>query len=177
MIINTENFNALLRQRGQKAEDLAPHLDRSTKDASKALRNWSRGLFRPAPGKKDLTAIASALNVEVKDIARFDGRHRWARISPRKARLVSDLIRGKDVDSALTVLRFSRKRAAVLVRQALEAAIDSAEQSDADLSRLVVSESRVDEGPTIKRFQPKDRGRSHPIMKRTSHIMVAVQEA
>ena len=56
----------------------------------------------------------------------------------------------------------------------LKSAIANAEQASADVSRLVVVESRVDEGPTIKRFQQKDRGRAHPIMKRTSHIIVAV---
>jgi large subunit ribosomal protein L22 len=60
------------------------------------------------------------------------------------------------------------------VQGVLKSAIANAEQASADVSRLVVVESRVDEGPTIKRFQQKDRGRAHPIMKRTSHIIVAV---
>jgi large subunit ribosomal protein L22 len=177
MIINTKKFKEALERAGAAPEDLAPRLDRPMKTAVSALRNWSRGCFRPTPTKTDIENIASALQVRVKDIVDFDARHRWARTSPRKARLVSDLIRGQDVDSALTVLKFSKKRAAVFVRTALQAAIDSAEQNEANLNRLVVSESRVDEAPTIKRFQPKDRGRSHPIMKRTSHITVAVREA
>lgn len=177
MIINTDKFNDALKQAGTAPEDLAPQLDRPLKSAASALRNWARGNFHPTPTKTDIENIASALQVSVKDIVHFDGRHRWARISPRKARLVSDLIRGRDIDAALTMLKFSKKRAAVYVRAALQAAIDSAEQNEANLTRLIVSESRIDEGPTIKRFQPKDRGRSHPIMKRTSHIIVAVREA
>jgi large subunit ribosomal protein L22 len=104
----------------------------------------------------------------------FNASHRFARIAPRKARLVADLIRGQRVDTALTALQFSKRRGAPLVAAVLRSAIANAEEGNADPSRLVVSESRVDEGPTMKRFQPKDRGRSHPIMKRTSHIIVAV---
>jgi large subunit ribosomal protein L22 len=100
--------------------------------------------------------------------------HRFARIAPRKARLVADLIRGKPVDQALTELQFTKKRGAFFLRYVLRSAIAQAEQANVDPGRLFVSETRVDEGPTIKRFQPKDRGRSHPIMKRTSHIHVAV---
>ncbi|MDZ4830743.1 MAG: 50S ribosomal protein L22 [Phycisphaerae bacterium] len=100
--------------------------------------------------------------------------HRFARIAPRKARLVADLIRGHPIDVAITALDFSKRRGAVFVRGVLKSAIANAQEKDADVARLFVSESRVDEGPTIKRFQPKDRGRSHAIMKRTSHIHVAV---
>jgi large subunit ribosomal protein L22 len=104
----------------------------------------------------------------------FKASHRFARIAPRKARLVADLIRGQRIEVALTALQFSKRRGAPLVASVLRSAIANAEENNADPSRLVVSESRVDEGPTMKRFQPKDRGRSHPIMKRTSHIIVAV---
>lgn len=100
--------------------------------------------------------------------------HRFARIAPRKARLVADMIRGQPVDAALTALGFSKRRGAYFVRGVLRSAIANAEESNADVTRLFVSESRVDEGPTIKRFQPKDRGRAHSINKRTSHIHVSV---
>lgn len=102
---------------------------------------------------------------------------RFARISPRKARLVADLIRGKSVSEAQTLLRFSKQRAAMMVGKTLTSAIANADQQEADVRRLVVSEARIDEGPTIKRFHPKDRGRAHPILKRTSHIHVSVDEA
>ena len=100
--------------------------------------------------------------------------HRFARIAPRKARLVADMIRGKGIEDALATLEFSPRRGAWFIKSVLRSAIANAEEANLDIGRLFVSESRVDEGPTIKRFQPKDRGRSHPIMKRTSHIHVAV---
>lgn len=100
--------------------------------------------------------------------------HRFARIAPRKARLVADLIRGQRIDEALTSLEFSKKRAAWYFKHVLRSAIANAEEQDADVHRLVVTESRVDEGPTIKRWQPKDRGRAHPINKRTSHLHVTI---
>jgi len=104
----------------------------------------------------------------------YKASHKFCRIAPRKARLVADLIRGRGVADALTELEFSKLRGAYFVQGVLKSAIANAEQASADVSRLVVVESRVDEGPTIKRFQQKDRGRAHPIMKRTSHIIVAV---
>ena len=102
--------------------------------------------------------------------------HRMARISPQKARLVADLIRGKRYADALNTLEMSKLRAAVLVKSALVAAYHNADQAEANVRNLVVSDARVDAGPTIKRFQPKDRGRSHKILKRTSHITVSVDE-
>ena len=102
--------------------------------------------------------------------------HRMARISPQKARLVTDLIRGKRYPDALNTLEMSKLRAAVLVKNALVAAYHNADQAEANVRSLVVSDARVDAGPTIKRFQPKDRGRSHKILKRTSHITVSVDE-
>jgi len=107
----------------------------------------------------------------------YQSTYRFARCSPRKARLIVDLIRGRDYQQALTDLQFSKKRAAVLVRKALESAFANADQAEADVRNLIVAEARVDEGPTMKRFQPKDRGRAHPIMKRTSHIHIVLDEA
>ena len=107
----------------------------------------------------------------------YTSTHRMARISPQKARLVIDQIRGQRYDQALTTLEMSKKRAAVLVKNALVAAYHNADQAEANVRRLKVIDARVDAGPTIKRFQPKDRGRAHPILKRTSHITVSVDEA
>ena len=104
----------------------------------------------------------------------YTNTHRTARISPKKARLVVDLIRGLPVDRALTTLDMSKQRAAVLIKSGLDAAIANADQAEVDVRNLYVSEAYVNEGPTIKRFQPKDRGRAHPIMKRTSHITIGV---
>ena len=102
--------------------------------------------------------------------------HRFARISARKARLIADLIRGRDVQDALNVLKFSPNRAAVMMSKVLTSAIANANEGEADVDLLYVKEARIDEGPTMKRWRPKDRGRSHPIMKRTSHINVVVEQ-
>lgn len=106
----------------------------------------------------------------------YTNTYRFARISARKVRLVVDTIRGKGIEDARTSLQFSKKRAAVFVKKSLEAAIANADQAEVDVRRLYVSEARVDEGPVMKRFQPKDRGRANPILKRMSHIVVAVDE-
>jgi large subunit ribosomal protein L22 len=102
--------------------------------------------------------------------------HKAARIAPRKARLAADMIRGKSIEQARTALKMSKRRGASLFYAALESAIANADQAEADVRSLVVTDARADEGPTIKRFQPKDRGRAHPIMKRTSHLTVSVDE-
>ena len=100
--------------------------------------------------------------------------HRYARVSPRKARLVADMIRGKDIDDAMTALNLSKQRAAWYYRAILSSAIANAEEKDADVASLFVSESRVDQGPVIKRWQPKDRGRAHPIHKKTAHLHLSL---
>ena len=106
----------------------------------------------------------------------YTATHRFARIAPRKAQLVADLIRGRKVEDALTQLQMSRKRAAYYFRSVLKSAVANAEEADADIRNLIVTESRVDQGPTMKRFNQKDRGRAHPILKRSSHLVVAVDE-
>ena len=102
--------------------------------------------------------------------------HRYARIAPRKARLVAAMIRGRKIDEALTALEFSKTRAAAFFRTVLRSAIANAEEADVDVHSLYVAESRVDEGPAMKRWRPKDRGRAHPFRKRTSHLHVIVEE-
>ncbi len=105
-------------------------------------------------------------------------KHTYARISARKVRLIADLIRETDyVQDALNILKFSPNRAARMVEKVVTSAVANANEAEADVERLYIHEVRVDEGPTIKRWHPKDRGRAHPIMKRTSHIIVVVEEA
>ena len=106
----------------------------------------------------------------------YNASHRFARIAPRKARLVADSIRGIPVADALTSLEFSKRRGAWYLKAVLKSAIANAEEQDADVSQLSVSRVWVDEGPTIKRFQPKDRGRAHPIRKRTCHLHIELEE-
>ncbi len=102
--------------------------------------------------------------------------YRFARTSSRKARLVIDLIRGRRVNDAVDILRFTDKRAAALVDKALRSAMANANEQEADLRSLYVKQALVDDGPFFKRFRPKDRGRAHRILKRTSHITVVVAE-
>ena len=109
-------------------------------------------------------------------MAVWTSTHRYARISPRKVRLVTQLIADRPVNDALDLLRFTRKRACAFVDKVLRTAMADADEQEADVRKLFVHVARVDEGPTIKRFRPKDRGRAHPIMKRTSHIVVVVGE-
>jgi len=86
------------------------------------------------------------------------------------------MIRGENVQEALDMLKFSPHRAAGMVSKVLTSAIASANEAEADVEELVVKEARIDEGPVMKRIQQKDRGRAHPILKRTSHIVVVVDD-
>ena len=106
----------------------------------------------------------------------FKATHRFARIAPRKARLVMDLIRGRNVNDALAMLQFSKKRAAVLIDMVVRSAVANAGEQEADTNVLFVKECWVDPGPIIKRFQPKDRGKAYAIQKKTSHLVVALDE-
>lgn len=104
-------------------------------------------------------------------------QHRFARISPRKVRLIADMVRGRDVTDAMNVLKFTPNRGAGMLDKVLRSAVANADQDEADVELLFVKEAFVNEGPTIKRFQPKDRGKALPIMKRTSHITVVVEQS
>lgn len=104
-------------------------------------------------------------------------KHKYVRISPQKCRLVADQIRGLSVEQALNILNFSKRRAAVLVKKALESAIANAENNEgADVDELCVSAICIDEGPTIKRMRARAKGRGNRIFKRTSHIAVTVSD-
>ena len=102
---------------------------------------------------------------------------KFVRLSPQKARLVADLVRGKKVDEALNILKFSRKRAAGVLRKVLESAIANAENNaGADVDELKIEEIFVDEGPTMKRTMPRAKGSADRIVKRTSHVTVRVSD-
>ena len=105
-------------------------------------------------------------------------KHRYARISAQKCRLVADQVRGLPVEKALTLLNFSNKKAAVLVRKVLESAIANAEHNEgADIDELKVSTIFVDQGPSMKRMRARAKGRGNRILKRTSHITVTVADS
>lgn len=152
----------------------APGFD--AKDAERAIRNWMVGRDQPRCKAATVRRLAEVLGAAPKDIAKFTSQIKYHRGSPRKARLLADLIRGKPYDQALNLLTFNIKRPAVNLKKALNAALAEAELAEADTTRLFVSESRVDEAPRIKRFQPKDRGRAHPIIKPLSHITISLEE-
>ncbi len=103
-------------------------------------------------------------------------------MSPRKVRMVLDLIRGRGVNEAYSILKFSKKAATRPIEKTLRSAVANATQSaDAagsfvDPDDLVVSEAFVDEGPTLKRFSPRAMGRATPILKRTSQITIIVDQ-
>lgn len=100
------------------------------------------------------------------------------RISPRKVRMVVDTVRGKSVSQALSILAFTRKKAALPVQKLLKSAMANASENDEirDVDTLVIDRITVDEGPTLKRYMPRARGRATPIRKRTSHIQIVLRE-
>ena len=110
--------------------------------------------------------------------ARAISRH--ARIAPRKARAVVDLVKGKDVSEALTILRFVNRRASKFVEKTVKSAasnaIDVGGKEKLNMDALYIKEARVDEGAMMKRFRPRAYGRASMIRHRTSHITIVVGE-
>jgi len=125
---------------------------------------------------------ATRTQFEAKRRARTEQRKRTSslrtvRISPQKARLVADQVRGLPVQRALDLLKFSDKKAAGLIYKVLFAAVSNAEQNGGDdVDDLTVKTITVDEGPMLKRFMARAKGRGTRILKRTSHITVIVGE-
>ena len=100
-----------------------------------------------------------------------------ARVSAQKCRLIADQVRGLPVERALELLTFSPRKAAKIVRKVLESAIANAEHNEgADVDELKIATICVDEGPTMKRWRPRAKGRANQILKRTSHIKITVAE-
>ena len=103
---------------------------------------------------------------------------RQVRISPNKVRQVLTLIRGKKAEEAMTILRFSPKKAARIVFKILQSAIANAEHNyGMDTDKLRVHAAYADKGPSMKRFRPASMGRAHPYVHRTSHVTVKVAES
>ena len=102
---------------------------------------------------------------------------RGVRLSVDKGRLVADLIRGKKVDQALSILTFTPRKAAVIIKKALESAIANAEHNhEADIDELKIARIEVDEAPVAKRFHARAKGRGNRIVKRLSHIRITVAD-
>lgn len=109
--------------------------------------------------------------MEAKAVAKF------IRVSPRKTRIVAENIKGKGVEDALNILRFTPKKPAQILSKVLYSAISNAEQMPGvDVDSLIVDSVVVNEGPTWKRIQPRAMGRAYRIRKRTSHITIVVKE-
>lgn len=105
-------------------------------------------------------------------------KRKYLRISPRKMRIVADVVRGKNAQQAIDTLEFMPQKAAAMVRRAIQDAygnlIDQNQDERIDDDALVVKQIMVDQAPVIKRFRPVSRGRAHPILKRSSHLTVVV---
>lgn len=152
---------------------------RNAKKASSAVKNWTKCLYKPVPSSEDVERLARGLGVEVGKISEWRVTYRYAPSSPTKARLVTDMISGRNVQVALDLLKFEHKRAARMIEKLLAGAISNADEQAADVDNLYVSEARVDgAGRRIgtKTWIAKDRGRAHPIKKQASHIHVTVAE-
>lgn len=107
----------------------------------------------------------------------YRATHKYARISPRKARYVMDLVRNQKAEVAIEMLRFTHRRAAPMISKVIASAVANAVQEGAaEADNLVIAEAYVDEGPTHKRWRPRARGMAFPIMKRTSHLNVVLTE-
>ena len=102
---------------------------------------------------------------------------RYQRLSPQKARLVADIVRGKNALQALNILKFTNKKSAIYIEKTLRSAVANAEHNyDMNVDNLIVSSAFVDQGPTLKRIHPRSRGQAFKILKRSSHVTVAVAE-
>ena len=112
---------------------------------------------------------------EVEEPVLVRATSKYVRVSPRKARLIADQVRGKHIDDARSLLQFSPRSAADDIAKVIESAAANAEANHELIGdEMIVSEIRVDEGPTLKRFRPRAMGRATPIHKRTCHISVAL---
>lgn len=102
---------------------------------------------------------------------------KYIRISPRKMKFICDMVRGKNVDEALSTLRFTPKKGADILEKVVNSAVANAENNfDMDRDNLYVAEVYANQGPTLKRWRPRAQGRAYKILKRTSHISVVVKE-
>ena len=102
---------------------------------------------------------------------------KYIRITPRKVRIVLDLIRGKNVAEAFAILKFTPKAGADVVEKVLRSAVANAENNfDMDADKLFVKTAYADQGPTLKRIHPRSRGQAFKILKRTTHVTIVVDE-
>ena len=181
-MLSSEKFKELSQERQIDVSQLAGHIARaglSDDEARVAIGNWQKGLFKPKPQREDIRRLASALGVEENDLADWRSSCRYAPVSARKARLVTQLVVGRTVQDAMDILKFTRKRAAGIVDKVLKTAVADADEQRADVDNLYICEARADDAGVrigTKRWIAKDRGRAHPIRKKACHIHVTVTQ-
>jgi large subunit ribosomal protein L22 len=157
-----------IRKRAAKTAESAEPVEEKATTTTAARKTGAR---KTAPRRATVSAAP---------IADASAIQRGARQSPYKMRLVIDQIRGKNVNEALGLLRFSKKHAAVQIAKTLSSAVANAEHlarqnnEPIDVDELYVKKAIVNEGPKIKRFMPAAQGRATPIQKRTSHVEIVV---
>jgi len=182
-MLSAGKLKKICEQRKIGAKQLAPQIARAGLDAKKAasaVANWKKGLFKPAPSREDIRKLAAALGVAENDLSEWRSSYRYAPNAPRKVHLVTQLIVGRPVQEAIDILKFTQKRAASVVNKVLKCAVADADEQQADVDRLYVSQACADDAGIrvgTKRFRAKDRGRAHRISKKASHIRITVTEA
>lgn len=182
-MLNAAKLRELCKRRNISEQQLSGYLTSgklNQAQAVKAVKNWKKGLLKPAPSRDDVRNLASGLAADVNDLMGWRSCCRYAPISPRKARLVTQLIVNRSVQDAMDILKFTSKRASEMVNKVLKAAVADADEQQANTDNLYVSEARVDDAGVrmgTKRWIAKDRGRTHSIRKKGSHIYVTVTEA
>jgi large subunit ribosomal protein L22 len=182
-MLSANKLKKLCEQQRMSTEQLADQLvgGRLNKEkAVAAVKNWQKGLFKPMPRKEDIRHLATALSVEVNDLVEWCSSYRFAPGSARKVKLVTQLVTGRRVQDAMDILKFTRKRAAGMIDKVLKSAVADADEQQADVDNLYVSDARVDDAGWrigTKRFRAKDRGKAYSIKKKACHIHITVTEA
>jgi large subunit ribosomal protein L22 len=182
-MLSANKLKEVCQQRRIDTEQLADQVVRgglNKRQAIAAITNWQKGLSKPIARQEDIRRLAAALSVEVNDLVDWRSSYRFAPLSARKARLVTQLIVGRSAQDAMDILKFTRKRAASMVNKVLKAAVADADEQQADVENLYVSSASVDDAGVrigTKRWIPKDRGRTHPIRKTACHIHITVTQA
>jgi len=182
-MLSAKKLKKVCKERKITVEKLAEHIVKAgldKKQAISAIKNWQNGLIKPIPRKADIANLATALGVEANAISSWTSFYKYAPGSASKARLVTQLISGRRVQDAMDILKFTKKRASSVVNKILKSAIADADEQQADVDNLYVSEARVDDAGLrigTKQYRAKDRGRAHSIRKKACHIYVTVAEA
>ena len=134
-------------------------------------------MVMPETGREENKIFLFLSQQGVKEAMEAKAVARHIRISPQKARLVADLVRGKNVETAINTLRFMPKKGARLLRKVIESALANAGQNEAiDIDTLYIKTVYIDGGPMLKRIRPRAMGRATKILKRSSHITVILDE-